>query len=279
MSNQPEFEMTSGRSRTDHDMCIVSCGIGPHYQEPLHSTRLHCEVNVPEAWRLFYRELPLGCPPHSEQMYAFKIWAMQRAIDAGFRYVLWMDTAFQPIASMAPLWEVINQEGWYCPPQSSAKLAEWCSDKMVNECRILIRDLDVIQLCYSGLLGLDMRSVTGKAIWNLWKESQGQGIWNGAHYNRPGEPITPFGLKTQGHVSLTPAVKGHRHDESALSWILWKMGLEMQDRGFLTLESPDGFIGHQVKLVVPFGACRTLGDCWRRYELRSSEARSAKSCR
>lgn len=52
MSEQPEFEMTSGRTRTDHDMCIVSCGIGPHYQEGLHSTRLHCEVNVPEAWRL-----------------------------------------------------------------------------------------------------------------------------------------------------------------------------------------------------------------------------------
>ena len=135
MSGQPEFEMTSGRSRTDHDMCIVSCAIGPHYQEPLHSTRLHCEVNVPEAWRLFYRELPL------------------------------------------------------------------------------------------------------------------------AHYHERGASLRPFGQKTKGHVSDDPRVAGHRHDEAALSAILYDMDLMPEDRGFLTLESPNGFIGHKVKLVVP-GSCK-----------------------
>ena len=257
MSRQPEFEMTGGFSRTDNDLCIVSCAIGPHYQEPLHSTRLHCEVNVPEAWCLFYRELPLGCPPHETHMYAFKIWAMQRAIDAGFRYVLWMDSAFQPIASIAPLMDVIRREGWYAAPQAHHKLAQWCSDDMMVKAGILAKDLDDIQMCYSGLLGLDMRSETGRAIWALWKESQEQGLWEGAHYNAPGEPITQFGLKTRGHVAMTESVKGHRHDEAALSWILWKMGLELKDRGLLTLESPNGFIGHHVKLVVP-GACKCL---------------------
>ncbi len=253
---QPEFEMTSGRNRTAHDMCIVSCGIGPHYQEGLHSTRLHCEVNVPEAWRLFYRELPLGCPPHSEQMYAFKIWAMQRAIDAGFRYVLWMDASFQPIKSIEPLWQVLREDGWYAPPQAHHKLHRWMSD----EARSLMggweqADFELVPLVYSGLVGFDMGSDNGKTMWRRWKESQEVGAWNGAHYAAMRQPLTPIGLKTAGHVSANPEVQGHRHDEAALSWIIAEMGFKPQDRGFLTLESLEGFIGHHVKLVVP-GRCK-----------------------
>lgn len=255
MSGQPEFEMTSGRSRTKHDACIVSCGIGPHYQEGLYSTRLHCEVNVPEAWRLFYRELPLGCPPHSEQMYAFKIWAMQRAIDAGFRYILWMDATFQPIASIEPLWESIKQDGWYAPPQASHKLGEWASGFLLYEMDLPRGEAWMVPLVYSGLVGLDMGSENGKEIWRQWVQSQVSGCWNGAHYHEAGASLRPFGQKTKGHVSGDPGVSGHRHDEAALSAILHGMELVPEDRGFLTLESPDGFIGHRVPLVVP-GKCR-----------------------
>jgi hypothetical protein len=260
MSGQPEFEMTGGFSRTDNDLCIVSCGIGPHYQEGLHSTRLHCEVNVPEAWRLFYRELPLGCPPHDQQMYAFKIWAMQRAIDAGFRYVLWMDSGFQPIYAIDPLVQVIKSEGWYVPRQGAFMLDEWCSDDMMVKLSILAKDLQRIPLCFSGLVGLDMKSEIGNAIWWKWKRTQEEGAWNGAHYNRPGEPMTPFGLKTQGHVSNLETVKGHRHDEAALSWVLWSLGLTPMSKDFLTLESERGFIGRHVKLVTPGGLARMFND-------------------
>ncbi len=251
---QPEFEMTGGRSRTANDTCIVSCGIGPHYQEPLHSTRLHCEINAPEAWRLFYRELPIGCPPHAEQMYAFKIWSMQRAIEAGFRYVIWIDSAFQPIASIEPLLDVVRKAGWYCPPQTSARLGEYCSDTMLEYFAMSRAEAWTVQLVFSGLLALDMRSFLGQTIWNRWRLSQP--VWNGAHYNEPGQSMSVFGQKTKGHVSNDPGVSGHRHDEAALSAILHQETLMPEDRGFLTLESPDGFIGHHVKLVVPGAKCR-----------------------
>lgn len=249
---QPEFEMTSGRTRTANDMCIVSCAIGPHYQEGLHSTRLHCEANVPEAWRLFYRELPIGCPPHNEQMYAFKIWAMQRAIDAGFRYILWMDATFQPIRSIEPLWEVVKQEGWYSPPQAHSKLWRWMSDAALKLMGGWPRSqFETIPLVYSGLVGLDLGSATGLNMWEDWKHSQDIGAWNGAHLAEMGEPLRPHGLKTTGHVSNNPFVEGHRHDEAALSWIISEMDLWPKDRGFLKLESPDGFMDRHVKLVIP----------------------------
>lgn len=252
MSHQPEFEYTGpSPERTPNDICIVSCGIGPQYQEGLYSTRLHCEVNVPEAWRLFYRDYPPGCPSHSDQMYAFKIWALRNAINAGFRYVVWMDATFQPIASMAPLWEVLKREGWYCAPQGIYMLGEWASDYMLFKFGIDREKAFSIPLVYSGLVALDMLSHAGKAIWNKWQYSQNQGLWNGAHYNSPGSGLREFGLKTKGHVSSDKRVSGHRHDEAALSAILYQEGLVPAIRNFLTVESPEGFIDHHVKLVIP----------------------------
>lgn len=253
---QPEFEYNGGRKRSDNDCCIVSCAIGPAYQERLHSTRLHCEVNVPEAWRLFYRELPLGCPPHEESMYAFKIYAMQRAIDAGFRYILWMDSSFQPIASIEPLWERIRQYGWYAAKQGNSMVGEWSNDETLAHFGVS-RDVAMeIRLCYSGLVGLDMQDVTAASIWYEWRGTMQNGLWTAPHFNEPGKPQTDRGEKFAGHVSNDPRVSGHRHDETSLSLILHGMGLTPSTLGFLTLEDPNGFIGHHVKLVVPGAKCR-----------------------
>lgn len=251
MSQQPEFVATPHRPRGDNDACIVSCGIGPEYQEGLHSTRLHCEVNVPEAWRLFYRELPLGCPSHEAQQYAFKIYAIQRAVDAGFRYILWMDASFQPIRSIEPLWAVIREQGWYAPRQGDAMLGTWASDAFLEALQLSRDTAMTIPMCLSGLVGFDMRSDAGRWLWHQWREEYRLGMWNGPHLNKPGQPTEVWGQKFSGHCSYDPRCEGHRHDETSLSWLLHLYGVQPQSRGFLTIEDPNGFIGHHVRLVVP----------------------------
>lgn len=255
MIDEPEFITTNGKERTSEDCCIVSCGIGPHYQEPLHSTRLHCEVNAPEAWRLTYRQLPAGCPSHKEQMYAFKLWTIQRAIDAGFRYCLWMDTAFQPLRSIAPLWQATKRDGWYIPPQGNAMVGQYSNDELLAKFMLSRDQAMSIPLVFSGLVGLDLANKNGIGwkIWTDWKETQRLGLWEGPHYNIPGAERSPFGQKTAGHVSYDTRVLGHRHDEAALSLVLNSYGLKPEHRGFLTLETDSGFIGHHIKLMVPGG--------------------------
>lgn len=252
MSYDPEFVTTSGRERGPDDMVIVSCGIGTEYQEALHSTRLHCEKNVPEAWLLFYRDYPTGCPTQRESQYAFKIFAMKRAIVAGFRYVLWMDSCFQPLRSIEPLWEEILEHGWYVPRQQDAMLGNWSSDYFLQRTGTERSVAMQIPLVYSGLVGLDMNNRTARDLWESWYRFWERGLFNGPHRNVPGGVMKPWGLKYEGHCSDDPTVQGHRHDESALSLILHQWGLRPTTRGFLTLESPDGFIGHKVELVCPW---------------------------
>jgi len=251
MSYNPEFVTTNGKERGPDDCVIVSCGIGTEYQEALHSTRLHCEKNVPEAWRLFYRDYPTGCPTQEESQYAFKIFAIKRAILASYRYVLWMDSCFQPIRSIEPLWEEIREKGWYVPKQGDAMLGNWSSDEFLERTGTNREELMHIPLVYSGLVGLDMHRTEARLIWECWYSLWELGTFNGCHLNKPGEPRQRWGQKWQGHVSNDPRVVGHRHDEAALALVLHRLSLKPTVKGFITLESPDGFIGHFVRLVCP----------------------------
>lgn len=287
--------MTGGRDRSGDDICIVMAGIGADYQDAVGSTNAHCERYAPEAWRLCYRELPIDCPEHSpfvsRGMYAFKIFAMARAIDAGFRYILWMDTSFQPISGLAKLWSRIRADGFYIPQQQNAKLGEWCSDRFFRQnflnlqpedFEVVRTDLMKVPLVYSGLVGLDMEHPHGTAIWRRWNRSWGENTWNGPHLNSPlsdpdgeapgqsqvdGVWYQPWGLKWRGLCSHDKRVSGHRHDEAALSLVLHQLGLTPHDTSFLTISNPeDGIIGHHCKLVVPHAD----------YSLRSPSVRSAK---
>ena len=225
MTDQPDWVHPSVPSDS---RVIVSAGVGAqHYRKLLRSTENHCAVHCPDTWRLFYDVLPEGCEPHVQRPYKFKITALQKPIEAGYRYVVWMDATFQPIASIEPLWAHIKERGWYCARQGDANLGAWTSSAALSVMGINRDKAMKIPLVFSGLLGLDMWSAPGRHIWGLWKEAEEQGIFFGPHVNAPGSsPISEHGLKWRGHCAYDPRCEGHRHDESALSFILWKLGLE-----------------------------------------------------
>ena len=200
-----------------------------------------CERHCPDATLMFTDGLPDGCAPHDQHQYAFKLAAMKTAIGTGARFILWIDCTFIPLAPIEPLWAAIERDGWYAPQQGNSALGTWTTDAALGEYGI-DRDAAMnIQLAYSGLVGLDMHSATGNAIWKGWNDLAH--TFNGPHRNEPGSPIRPWGNKFSGHASNDPRVEGHRHDESALSFVLHSLGLMPRTFGFLTLETPTGFIG------------------------------------
>ncbi len=244
MNEQPDWTSPrTGSARTPHDRCIVGCGIGLHYRKMLRSTVNHCEVYCPDAWKLWYDDYPEGCPPHRDNPYAFKIHALQRAIDAGFRYILWMDTSFQPIGSIEPLWKHIEEHGWFAAKQGDSVLGAWISDGALMRTSRTRDELMSVPLVYTGIVGLDMHEAKGKAIFESWRMACEMGMFKGPHFNGPEENV---GHKWSAPCSDDPRCKGHRHDEAALSLVLHQWGFKVEPSAFLTLENERGFIGHMV---------------------------------
>jgi hypothetical protein len=246
--SQPDFVHDAPYpARTSDDKIIVSAGIDGHYAEGLRSLRNHAKVYAPDHWRLLYEELPAGCPPQAIANYAFKIFALDRAIAAGFRFVLWLDAAFAPVGSLDRLWAYVERNGWYIPPQADSVLGEWSSDSALDLLGMTRDKAMTIPLVFSGVVALDMQSVAAQQIYDRWKWTQVIGSWNGPHKNEPGVAPHAWGQKTAGHCSDSPTVYGHRHDESALSWVLHSLNHTPVFTGFISQEDPAGcIIAHHV---------------------------------
>lgn len=246
-ANWWEYPTNGNATRSKDDRVIVGCGIGRHYRRLLASTINHCTVHCPEAWKLWYDELPDGCPPHERHQYAFKISALREAIgNAGFRYVMWMDTKFQPIASLDPLWAYVQENGWYVPAQGDSKLGTWTTDAALVQYGISRDAAMDIDLVFSGIVALEIRHPLGRNIWERWQALIG--TFPGPHYNRPGlAEMEQHGMKWRGHCSNDPRCEGHRHDESALSFVLHSLGLKPIRDKFICLHDPEhGIIGDHV---------------------------------
>lgn len=172
--------------------------------------------------------------------YVSKVDSIKRAVSEDFRFILWMDVSFQPVLSLEPIWQYIAEHGWFIPKQGSSVLGAWCTDDALQSYGITRDQAMDIPLCFSGLVGLDMQSSHARLILQRWNRQRC--AFAGPHYNRPGDPILPMGNKFTGHCSYDPRVEGHRHDEAALSFVLWSLGLKPSETSFLSMDNPDGYI-------------------------------------
>lgn len=208
---------------------IVSVGLGSHYRKLLRSTANHCAVWCPEARRLFVDALPTLWPSHGERRYGFKIHALREPVNAGYHLILWMDATLAPIGPINGIWGRILRDGYFALA-SGSRLGTHTSDAALEIYGITRDEAMEIPHVLSGLVGINMAHPTGREVWAAWERLYERGAFEGPHFNsaREGLPFyteRPVGNKWAGLCSNDPRCEGHRHDESALSFVLHSLGL------------------------------------------------------
>ena len=170
---------------------------------------------------------PHGCPKHQDVPYAFKAYALQEAADMGFTSLLWLDSCMVPgPRSLSDLWAKIERDGYYIGNNGFSNY-EWTADSaypdLFGETTEAARSLNrLIPHVVGGVIGLDMMQPIGRAIlseyFRLAQTKAFCGPWkNGPkYYDNPRQaPCGP------------PDVRGHRHDQTALSVIAWWLGCKL----------------------------------------------------
>jgi hypothetical protein len=189
------------------------------------SVKAACEAFCGEA-DLFFTGYPDRCPKHADQNYAFKVWAIDAVVQQGYRQILWIDCRCRPVRAFDPVWQCIERTGYYLGQQGDSVLGDWTSDAALEIFGINRETARTIPLLRGGVVGLNLDTEVGTGIWEIYKAMCAAGALNGAHLNTPGLGWGDWGGgKWKGHVSSDPAVGGHRHDESVLSFAVWKLGL------------------------------------------------------
>lgn len=149
----------------------------------------------------FTNEESIGAPKHKDNPYAFKVYAIQAAIDAGYKHILYLDSSVFAIKNVLPVFDVIEEEGYFMQ-EAGHYVGNWCNDVTLDYFG-LQRDEAMEMLMYgnAGMLGLNMNEVISQDFFAQWKQSMLDGMFIGSWSN-------------------------HRHDMTCGSIIANKLGMK-----------------------------------------------------
>lgn len=198
------------------DWCVVNVAIGSWYVtgqcRMLSSLRAHGYKGEALLWK---DSLPTDCPEHEITPYAFKVFAIQEAIDKGFKKIAWIDSSIVAVNSLSPIEKWLATEPVYMHSQPSTMIGNWASDASIQylglnrEAALHIHSLD------ASILFFDFTKATAKLAFKRWQKAAIDGIaFRGSHRN------------DEMQVSEDKRVYGHRHDQTVLSIILWQEGIQ-----------------------------------------------------
>jgi hypothetical protein len=94
-------------------------------------------------------------------------------------------------------------------------VGQWTSDAALDIYGVKREDALRMQLCYACVVGIDLSSEIGVTFLERWASLRDAGAFVG--------PWTNEG----GAASADPRCLGHRHDQSAASWLAHDMGIPM----------------------------------------------------
>ena len=180
--------------------------------------------------------LPPGAPEnvivdgYDYTAYCAKPFAMKALMDSGADIGILLDAAFYPIRHIQPLVDHIAKQGYYLC-DNGARVGEWSSDAALEALEADRESLMKVTEVSSYCVGVDFSKVDGRSLVNSW-------CWNTSFRAIPGPHTSEQnfdGGRNCGFVSKDPRVKGHRHDQTVLSYRAWVLGLnKLSQRPYLT---------------------------------------------
>lgn len=128
----------------------------------------------------FVGEASLGAPLHSENPYAFKIYAFEKALEAGYTQILWLDSSCFAIKNAQPIFDYIAQHG-HIAQNSGHYLGTWCNDATLSYFGLSREQANgMLMIGNAGFLGLDFTRPSSQTFFNAWREAMKAGMFKGS---------------------------------------------------------------------------------------------------
>lgn len=152
--------------------------------------------------------------------YTAKPFALREARDCGADIGILLDAAFWPVKRIDSLVEHIESVGYYLC-ENGNWMGEWCSDAALATLGLSRDESLLIPEVSSYAVGLNFHHDVCNRALDEWCRLAADGVTFPGHHTQMGR----IDGRNAGHVSHDPRVLGHRHDQTALSAIAWKLGM------------------------------------------------------
>jgi len=146
------------------------------------------------------QEVSIGAPLHKDNPYAFKIYAFEQALNAGYTKILWVDASIYAVKPLDPIWEHLNKYG-HMKQYAGHLCGTWANDRCLEYFEITRAEAMKMEMHGNGgFFALDFDTDIAKEFFKRWKQSMLDGIFKGEWTN------------TNKTESQDERCKGHRHD-------------------------------------------------------------------
>lgn len=169
--------------------------------------------------------MPPKSPSHLDVPFAFKAWAIAAAIERGCTSILWADACILPISPLEPLWERIEQDGYWISRNGWTN-AEWTAENVRWKLGVTQEENEQIPHVVATSFGLCVDKPVGKNIFEEYLSLAQNGSFCGPWWN---SNHPEYSTRAGAHPCGGSKVRGHRHDQTALSVIAHKQGCKLTD--------------------------------------------------
>ena len=153
----------------------------------------------------FKTESEIGAPPHKDNPYAFKIYAIEEALKRGYTQILWLDSSAYAIANVEPIFNLIRRNGHFME-DAGHQADKWTNDRTLEYYSLTKEDAAKIRLYSAGFTGLNFNNDITVTFFEMWKQSMIDGQFKGDWSN-------------------------HRHDLTCASIIAHRLGMKYETCG------------------------------------------------
>ncbi len=186
---------------------IVNIATGGNYligQKRLNQTLLN--LNERSEFIFWSGALPPDSPSHEMVPYGFKVAAMSEAVRLGVDTMMWMDSSIVPLADLGPLWELIEQQGYWMSANYDLMTGPFCSDQAARLVGLTREQLNHIPHVIASAFGLT-RDFALEFLFH-WAGMGLKGVFDESG-------------------SSDPSFIAHRHDQTAASIIAWRLRMNL----------------------------------------------------
>lgn len=174
------------------------------------------DTNFDDAFMGFNSTELLGCKPHRGSgsiPYQFKPYAIKKASEHS-DIVLWCDSVVYAKHDVQPIFDYINYAGYLFFDNIGFSLGDFTNDKTLNHFGISREESWSIPMIMACVMGFDFKNEKVKQIFQEYldlSDTLYKGEWDNS-------------TKSE---SQDMRVRGHRHDQSVMSALIWKHGLKI----------------------------------------------------
>ena len=102
----------------------------------------------------FQNESQVQAPPHHDNPYAFKIYAIEKMREMGYKQIVWLDASIVLVDDFSPIWEWIFQKGFFFE-EAGHYAGSWCNESTLSYFGLTREQAMTMPMFAAGYCGFD----------------------------------------------------------------------------------------------------------------------------